>query len=588
MPRKKNGYGNFGVSGFNGISKSVNKGKGSKALGRYPSERRFGSTVQRSAIEQFNIDSTWQKWRKGLEYYFQGAYLDFEEISAILYQGTDYEIPVTFDGYRFATKNSDSRTHYCVHRKIDQNRQLGFITELEINSTEYQEQFLNREIYAKVTASKTLTSDDMLLRSTGERITDGVTSANISWILTDDKRPAVYMGKSPATGSTVTIRVPLDGIRASEFVLQNSGNLLALVGQAVYMPDFLIERSIGLFDVFTDEAEYMNVEVADLVAGTQVVILDNESNLPPTLGDVSSLTPIFETTNTTGRLNGAFVFKKDIYQRFWGQKYLTADLMRQNVDRLSYAIQPWIIQSILVDESNNQLQIDSIPFQASIRLFSPRASERYVVLSDNSFTKKYPDYDADGNYNHPQGLPGDKEWEKLNTDINPWQDEIFTSGNALTFDELYTCSCPDYLHAIIRSPEIYNETGGLSNRQERLPMPTAKGANDYDIAGIARAAGIAQTWATMSYRKGFKLCKHTIASMFINKTRVQEPNTFPAFDAREEFETRLAQDINEVADEFNAQLKRSEITTVEIIYALAEALNLDDVELGYVLLTSRF
>ena len=54
------------------------------------------------------------------------------------------------------------------------------------------------------------------------------------------------------------------------------------------------------------------------------------------------------------------------------------------------------------------------------------------------------------------------------------------------------------------------------------------------------------------------------------------------------FETTLAKDINEVADEFNAQLKRSEITTVEIVYALAEALNLDDVELGYVLLTSRF
>ena len=58
MPRKKNGYGNFGVSGFGGISKSVNRGKGSQALGRYPSERRFGSTIQRSAIEQFNIDST--------------------------------------------------------------------------------------------------------------------------------------------------------------------------------------------------------------------------------------------------------------------------------------------------------------------------------------------------------------------------------------------------------------------------------------------------------------------------------------------------------------------------------------------------
>ena len=588
MPRKKNGYGNFGVSSFNGISKSVNRGKGSKALGRYPSERRFGSTIQRSAIEQFNIDSTWQKWRKGLEYYFQGAYLDFNKTEAVLYQGTDYEIPVTFDGYRFATKNSDSRTHYCIHRTIDQNRQLGFITELEKSTAAYPEQYKNREIYAKVIATRTLTSDDMLLRSTGERITDGVTSANISWILTDDKRPAIYMGKSPTTGSTVTIRVPLDGIKASEFIQKNNGNLLSLVGQAVYMPDFLIERTIGSLDRFTDEAEFMNVEVADLVANTRVVVLDNQSNLPPTLGDVSDLTPIFETTDTTGRLNGAFDFKKDIYQRFWGQQYLTADLMRQNVDRLSYAIQPWIVQSILVDEPNNKLQIDSVPFQSSIRLFSPRASERYVVFSDNSFTKEYPDYDADGNYNHQQGLPGDKEWTKLDTDIDPWQDEIFTSGNALTFSDLYTCSCPDYLHAIIRSPEIYNESGGLSNRQERLPMPTAKGANDYDIAGIARAAGIAQTWSTMSYRKAFKLCKHTIASMFINKTRVQEPNTFPAFDAREKFETNLAQDINEVSDEFNAQLKRSEITTVEVIYALAEALNLDDVELGYVLLTSRF
>ena len=169
-------------------------------------------------------------------------------------------------------------------------------------------------------------------------------------------------------------RVPLDGIKASEFIQKNNANLLSLVGQAVYMPDFLIERAIGSLDRFTDEAEFMNVEVADLVANTRVVILDNESNLPPTLGDVSNLTPIFETTNTTGRLNGAFTFKKDIYQRFWGQQYLTADLMRQNIDRLSYAIQPWIIQSILVDETNNKLQIDSVPFQSSIRLFSPRAS----------------------------------------------------------------------------------------------------------------------------------------------------------------------------------------------------------------------
>ena len=176
-----------------------------------------------------------------------------------------------------------------MHRTIDQNRQLGYITELETSPTGYPEQFKNREIYAKVIATRELTSDDMLLRSTGERITDGVTSANISWILTNQKLPAVYMGKSPKEGSTVTVRIPLDEIRATEFIQKNSSNLQSLVGQAVYMPDFLIERPITLFDRFTDDASFMAVEVADFIAGTRLTILDNESNLPPTLGDICLL-----------------------------------------------------------------------------------------------------------------------------------------------------------------------------------------------------------------------------------------------------------------------------------------------------------
>ena len=75
----------------------------------------------------------------------------------------------------------------------------------------------------------------------------------------------------------------------------------------------------------------------------------------------------------------------------------------------------------------------------------------------------------------------------------------------------------------------------------RAPFPTSKGVNDFDIAGVARAAGIAQTWSTMRYRKGFKLCKHSIAAMFINKIRVQEPNTFPTTEARENFEAKSQQ-----------------------------------------------
>ena len=164
---------------------------------------------------------------------------------------------------------------------------------------------------------------------------------------------------------------------------------------------------------------------------------------------------------------------------------------------------------------------------------------------------------------------------------------MFAQKRPLQIADLYTCSCPAYLHAVIRNPEVYGNDGKL-NRQVRAPMPTAKGVDDYQLAGIGRVATIAQSWATSDYRKGFKICKHTIAAMFINKLRVEEPNDFPAFEGRTDFEQKLAKDISEVVDEFTAQLERSEITTVEIIYALAEALNLDDIELGYVLATSRF
>ena len=84
MPRKQNGYGNFGVSGFKGVDRQTNKGKGTRALGKYPSNRTFGSTVNRSVIEQYNIDSKWARWRRGLEYFYQGAYLLFEKLDAVL------------------------------------------------------------------------------------------------------------------------------------------------------------------------------------------------------------------------------------------------------------------------------------------------------------------------------------------------------------------------------------------------------------------------------------------------------------------------------------------------------------------------
>lgn len=619
MPRKQNGFGNFAGSGVKKVNSNFARGQGTRSFGSYPGDRSFGATVVRTVTEQYDLDSTWARWRRGMEYYFQGAWLrlltdnpnfdnalpdqrDPEEpnynpkyipqaLNSILYQGTDYEIPITFDGYKFATKNADSRTHYALRRIIDQNRQLGFITEVQADPIAYPKQYLANEIFLKVIADRTLTSDEMLVRSQGERITDGRTAANITEVLTTERRPAIYKGKSPREGSTVTVSIPLDGIRESDFIKENNDDLQSLVGETVYMPNFYTVRSLSLFDVFEDFDNFWTVDVADFIGGVDLQILDNTTNLPPNLNDIQNMKKIYETSKAVGSLKGDFIFKKNQYQHRWGNQYLTAELVRESVDTITYSILPFTIASIIVDETSNLLAITSENFQASCELLTPTSTERWVVCSSLGFTEQYPDYNEDGEYMHLQETP-DKdgninEWQTINLDVDPWQDEIFTNGSALVFADLYTCSCPAYLHAIIRSPETMGEDGKL-NRQQRAPLPTAQSPDTYDQAGVLAASSIAQSWATIGYRRSYKICKHTVAAMYINKIRVQEPNTFPSSETREKFEEKLARDISEVAEEFTAQLKRSEITTVEIVYALADALNLDDVELGYVLLTSKF
>lgn len=590
MPRKQNGFGNtrsFAVSGAEGINNRTDKGKGRGAAGQYPSNRRFGSSVTRSAIEQWDLDSTWARWRKGMEYYYQAAYLPFTETDAVLYQGSEVEVPVTFSGYRFATKNADSRTHYAIKRTIDSNVELGYVDEVYNDPLIYTDQFKHKELWVKVVAGRNIFSDSALLRAIGERITDGTTEANITNILTSDAKPAIYTGKSRDTGVMTLATIPLDEIRATTFVQENG--IDSLVGETVYLPDFVLQEPIDLFDIFTDYDSYFTVESTKITAGVRVQILDSNSTLPPTLQNIQDLEPIYKTETSGGvRINGEFFFRKSDYQRFFGKKYLTAEVVQSEVTDLSYAIMPFTIAGIKEDPDTNTLLIASVPYQASMTLYTPQSAERIVVFADNSFTKIEIDNNVDGEYNHAPPKPDEELWRKYNLDINPWQDQTFQAGNRILYADLYTCSCPAYLHAKIRSPESYDEEGGKLNRQSRNPLPTAKGQNTYDDAGIAKVAGIIDSWADASYKKGFKVCKHTIASMFINKIRVQEPNTFPSVETRDKFEDKLAKDIQEVAEEFTAQLKRSEITTIEIVYALAEALNLNDVELGYVMQTASF
>ena len=419
-------------------------------------------------------------------------------------------------------------------------------------------------------------------------MTDGVTAANISWVLNGKKRPAVYLGKSPPEGNTITVTVPLDEVMNTDFIKNKGNDIQSLVGESVFLPDFYRNRKLNKDDVFVDFDMFWTVRVSELVGKTSIQILDTSSGLPPTLGEINEFEQIYTSDEASGGLEGLFVYDKDRYQRFFGRQYLTAQVVEEEVSSLAYGILPWTIQSVKANVQTNELSLTSAPFQMALQMYTPTEQERYIIFNEKGFTTQSVDYDANGNYNHAPPKPGEQLWQKINLSVDPWIDEIFTNNSALRFADLYTCSCPAYLHAVLRSPESTNEQGNTNNRQQRMPMPTAKGAPSYDAAGILKTAGIAQSWATAVYKKSFKICKHTVASMFINKIRVMEPNTFPSADARENFEKKLAQDISEVSQEFNAQLKRSEITQIEVIYALAEALNLDDIEIGYVLLTANF
>lgn len=512
MPRKQNGFGNaksFTVPGVNKINHRTDKGKGAGAAGRYPSNRGYGSTITRSAIEQWDLESSWAQWRRGMEYYYQAAYLDFEETNAVLYQGTESEVPVTFSGYRFATKNADSRTHYAIQRTIDQNRILGYVEDIYNDPLLYGNQFNSKEIWLKVIAGRDLNSDITLLRSVGERISNGSIDANIKAILTSNQLPALYIGKSGPEGVQVRATVPLNEVTATEFVQKNG--VQALVGKYVYEPDFYTERPVTLFDNFVDGDKAFFVSTTEINGGKRITILDDNTPLPPTLGEIAETTPIYTTTNQgTSTLIGGFGFPKAPYQKYFKQKYLTADVVRSEVANISYAIMPYEILGVTEDVASNILTIISRPFQATLTLTTPIESHRFVILSDNGFTKTVDDFAADGSYNHAPEKPGDKLWKRISLDVNPWMDQTFQAGDRLTFADLYTCSCPSYLRGKIRNPEATDDNGRKINRQARAPMPTATGSGDVTNIGILKVAGIIDSWATSEYKRGFKICKHTI------------------------------------------------------------------------------
>lgn len=586
MPRKENGFGksqSFDFKQFKDFGR-IDKGKGKGAAGLYPSSRRYGSSVQRSVIEKWDLDSDWTKWRKGYEYYNRAAWYELETynaltqeyeksvINSVLYQGTPSEIDVQFTGYKFATKNADSNNHYVVKRTTTSKPDLGVITEVKNDPIKYPNNKANREIWCKGTEGA---DSRLLLRMIGERLTDGETEASLTYVLDNEDKPALFIGKSFLNPTTVEVIIPLSSILTDDFEAESQYQ--ELEGQVVYIPDFYVEKPVEEIESINwiDGTEYFSIELQDTNKDVSVSVLDaSAETFPPSLYDISTLPELFSSDECTYLIKGTYVYQKDLYQRFFGRQYLTADVVEGRVETASYSVMPFTILGVALRDNN--LILTSVPATTSVELYSGIDGNGTLIFTDYSFTKSKL-----GNEKNP--------WLNIDTDVDPWMDEVFTSGNPLAPATLYSCSCPNHSHSILSSPQETQDNGQRKiNRQRRYPLPTVLGQSDFDALGKNQAAGRVESWESREHKMSFKTCKHSIAAMFIERIKIKEPDKYPTVETREKFEEKLSKEMDEVGDKFNASYRRGGITTLEIVFALAQGLNLDDVEVAYIILNSNF
>ncbi len=590
MPRKQNGFGSANAFAFKKRG-DISKGKAKGAAGFYPSNRRYGTSVHRSVIEKYDLDSDWVKWRKGFEYYNRAAWYKLEtydpytqeyteaKIVSKLYQGTDYEVDVEFTGYKFATTGSDSNNHYVMKRTTISDVDLGTITAIQNDSRLYPQNKLNREILVSGIAGP---DSRLLLQMIGERITDGTTEASLDYVLNSNLHPALYKGKTP-NETPAEIIATIDGTVLEE-------DLQQYVGKIVYAKEFYREKPIE--DVhkieFIDDTQTFDVHVEDKLMGVELQILDpGAEDLPPSLYDITTLDVLATTTASMLTLNGNFRYDKSLYQRFFGQQYVTAQVVEEEIISLSYVVLPFTILGIERVPNSTDVEIRAVPFKSELRMYT-ELTDATLAFADWSFT--HTDVDAyDGVYYHDLGAPGSEPWMRIDSDVDPWMDEIFTSGEPLKPATVYSCSCPNHAQAILRAPQETDDTNTRRiNRQLRYPLPTVLGQDSLTGTGIIQAAGRIESWESREHRMSFKICKHSIASMFIEHIKLKEPNKYPTFESRLAFEEKLEKEMDEVGDRFVASYKRGGITALEIVFAMAQGLNLDDIELAYVVLNSKF
>ena len=382
--------------------------------------------------------------------------------------------------------------------------------------------------------------------------------------------------------TTTKVRIPID-LPLGDIPSPND-----LVGEVVYVKEFFIEKSVSLVDSmeYEDGLDYFAVSVVDAIPPTEVVILDANNELPVNLYDIAQLKPLLSTDSASLEIKGTYLFSKQEYQRFFGKQYLSTDIVEPEIQTVSYSVLPFKILGAEV--VGTELVLTSEPYRSVLNLFTETEAQVTLIFADYSFTKTTIDTYENGTYYHTV-RPDEKLWRRVDTDVDPWQDEVFTSGNPLKPALVYSCSCPNHSKAILRAPqETEDGDTRLRNRQYRYPLPSVLGQSTYEALSLNQAAGKTESWETPKDKLRFKMCKHSIAAMFIERLKVKEPSSYPSVDSRIKFEAKLKEDIEEVGNKFASSYRRGGITSLELIFAMSQALNLNDTETAYVMLNSTF
>ena len=631
MPRKQNGFGKAPSLAFKGTGR-VDKGKGVGSFGVYPSNRRYGSVVQRTGIEHWDLNSDWTKWRKGVELWSRALYsqlrvekdnydptqdierYDNAQLISILYQGTDYPTQVVFEGYAFPTMKSDSGTNYVARRVPVENDietgapvniSLGITTSVTIE----EEQQKYNEVW--VQGVPDAVRGPLLLQMVNERVTDGDVEATMKNLLFFNPQynryePGIYYGQTAPKSiretnsnllpTRVKMTIPLAAIQPGESIdklyRRNQGlspsvvtkpsaidpaiNPEGLIGKICYVPDFFKDRDVDDLqaNIWQENDFYMGTYIFDAGLANEVYALDQKvSTLPPSMYDINELPQIFSATNSVYEITGTYLFRKSDYQRFYGTQYLVAEMVEERVETCSYSVLPFVIESATIVGSN--LVLESGDFESEILMHPALSADGVLVFAKDSFAKRIPT-------NNP------KFQYALQTDVDPYMDETFVPGKALKPAVTYTCSCPNHSKALLYAPQAtYDQGARKQNRQKRYPLPTAQGNDRFEGAGSQKAAGRITSWEKPKDKQSLKMCKHSIAAMFADGIKVIEPSQYPCIEAREAFDAKLEKDLAGSRDKLQESFERGEISLAEIVFALAQGLNLDNVETAYVVLNTN-